>query len=318
MYLSSRKKSKIVPANKSGRAKVNLVDFLTFKGLKGAVVKLLGVCATLLVVAVSALIFYGCKKDDTVTQTETSVTSSWSKSTDFDLNQFVTFPDFKIGEFHNDYLDYIATTSIFPNQTAYNQYELICGRLPDSVRATLEENGLSAELFGETVNNALQMNGFDGLINTLPESQQDIVPYFEQMKQHFTNEMPNNFINGDINNTLDFLLNIREQVLNDITDVQVRNVMLVTLEIAAYSSVYWYGVTWAEDSPWDIFLIDDVINNGDEPLVMGNNPGRFKRVITVVLRICAVVAADVVGAVAGDPMGGITGAATSAVVLSVI
>ena len=246
-------------------------------------------------------ILYSCKKDANPYQLTNSIkqqkqwdegeNNHWTEATSFDLRQFNAFPELNMGEFHNNYLDILANSTLFPNQTANNQYDIIYANLTPQLRQQLDEINISAEAIGEIVNNGLQMNGFDDLIAYLQEDYHDIVPYLQQMNVHFNDDMPNNFINGNIDNSLEFFLEMKTDVENSLIG-QARDMMLGTIEIAAYSSVYWYNVLWTDagESPWHPYFIDE---DDELPRVTGKFGDWLKKAGKIAVKVCAVVATDV-------------------------
>jgi hypothetical protein len=245
--------------------------------------------------AVGFIIPNSCQKGQDIllsdAKTQKMMQHSWEEATDFDLENFVTSPDIRMGEFHNNYLDILANSSIFPNQTAYNQYDLIYANLTPQLRQPFNAANISVSFFGDIVNEGLQMNGFDDLITYLQADYPNIVSYLEQMNTHFNDDLPNNFINGDIDNSLAFFLAMRTNIVDSLNG-QEKDIMLGMIEIAAYSSVYWYNVLWTDagESPWHPFFMEE------EPLVMEKEGGKFKEIIAkigkVVAKICVTVATD--------------------------
>jgi len=279
--------------------------------------------AILTTVIAGGTIFYACKKDNNgsvKTHKSSFDVPSWKQVTDFDLEQFVTSDDFKMGEFHNAYLDFLPTTDIFPNQTAYNQYDLIYEMLPPEMRRKLDEADANETAFGDIVSRVFELQGSADFAASVQDRYPNIVPYLEQMQQHFDNDMPNLFLEGNINESLNFLLRLRHRAMSELANEEERYVMSATLEIAAYSSVYWYDVLWTEDySPWHRYLIED----GDEPLPeTGPFWDKVRNAFRVVAKICATIATDAVTAVAVGsfcpPAAGPAAAVASGAILAVM
>ena len=245
------------------------------------------------------------------TGNQTPQSRHWTEATTFDLSQFNTLSGISIGEFHNNYLDVLANSSLFPNQTAYNQYDLLYANLTPKMRSDLDKASIPENVIGGIVNIGLQMNGFDGLIDYFYNNYPNVIPYLEQMKTHFNDDMPNNVLNGEIENSLAFFLAMRTDVINSLSG-QERALMLGTIEIAAYSSVYWYNVMWTDagGSPWHPFFIDDEDDDGF--LMMAKAPGPFVNFLIkcgkAIVKVCAVVTTDVtcfaVGFTAGFTIAG--------------
>ncbi|MGI6319653.1 MAG: hypothetical protein ACOXZK_01495 [Bacteroidales bacterium] len=227
----------------------------------------LKICTYAALLAMIALIFHACDKNENSLNSsvnentyEKSVDFPWGKITSFDLTKFVTYPDFPIGEFHNMYLDYLPTTNVFPNQTAYNQYELIHLILPREVRQQLDDANVTSEVVGDAVSIVLETKGFTKeYVLFISEVYPNVLSYFEKLQTHIDYDMADNFMSGDIDKTLNFFLELREQAVFELVDERDRNIMLGTLEIAAYSSVYWYNMLWTDTgkSPWHFLFIDE-------------------------------------------------------------
>ena len=227
-------------------------------------------------------------------------------TTNFDLSQFNSFLDLNIGEFHNNYLDILSNSTLFPNQTAYNQYNLLYANLTTKLHQLLDEMNISDSIIGYGTNIGLQINGFDGLIVFMQTDYPNVIPYLEQLKYHFNEQFSNNLINGEIDNSLNYFLAMRTDVMIDpFLNGQEKDIMLGILEIGAYSSVYWNNVLCADESPWLPFIM-----NGGDNLITACGPGwkKFGQFCLNALKICAkvtvVVSTDIGCFAAGFCVGG--------------